>query len=291
MRKLLVIFLLFSLNAHSQIIRANNFYTPITTVSCAYDPDACAFFTAVTGGGDVLSADEKTVVDSSIKIFKAASMWNSTDLKVFYPFVGGTITSCKWNARDPRDLDAAFRITFGGTSTYSNGVAWNGTTGYGNTHLDASTNLTAGSCHLSYYTMTASTNGFDMGNLGSGIDNRTVMVINYFNVLYSEVYSYANAVVLGGQTAVAGFFVSNRTSATSLKVYRDNSEIGSNTTNETNVAPSGGLFIGAVNDGSGSPALNSDKKAGMITIGGGLDGTKLTALYNVQQLFKNILGR
>ena len=52
-------------------------------------------------------------------------------MKALYPFVGGTATSHKFNLKDPRDLDAAFRLQFNGGWTHnSNGVTPNGTNGY-----------------------------------------------------------------------------------------------------------------------------------------------------------------
>jgi hypothetical protein len=63
---------------------------------------------------------------------KAASIW--TKMKALYPFVGGTATTHKWNLKDPRDLDAAYRIQFNGGWTHnSNGIQGDGYTGYANT--------------------------------------------------------------------------------------------------------------------------------------------------------------
>lgn len=53
-----------------------------------------------------------------------------------YPFVGGSSTTHKYNLKDSRDADLAFRLTFVGGMTHSpSGVQWNGTNGYAWTYL------------------------------------------------------------------------------------------------------------------------------------------------------------
>jgi hypothetical protein len=36
-----------------------------------------------------------------------------------YPLVGGTQSTTKWNLKDPRDLDAAYRLSFYGNPVYA----------------------------------------------------------------------------------------------------------------------------------------------------------------------------
>ena len=50
--------------------------------------------------------------------------------------VGGTATTTKWNLKDPRDSDAAYRLIFKGTPVYaSTGVLFPTTADYADTHL------------------------------------------------------------------------------------------------------------------------------------------------------------
>ena len=70
-----------------------------------YDPDTTTYLTA-TG------LDEPTyghTLDALVKDLKATGLW--TKMQAIYPFVGGTAALHKWNLKDPRDLDAAYRLT------------------------------------------------------------------------------------------------------------------------------------------------------------------------------------
>lgn len=78
--------------------------------AAGYDPDAQAFFDAVEGGGDTLTTTEKDGTNQLVLDMKSLGVWSR--LYAFYPLVGSTSTSCKWNLKDPRDLDAAFRLTY-----------------------------------------------------------------------------------------------------------------------------------------------------------------------------------
>jgi len=105
----------------------------------AYDPDAQAFFTAsgLTGATN-LNAVNQLVLD-----LKAASIW--TKMKAIYPFVGGTAALHKWNLKDPRDLDAAYRLVFNGGWTHSStGALPNGTNAYANTFFNTDDVTTTG---------------------------------------------------------------------------------------------------------------------------------------------------
>ena len=69
-----------------------------------------------------------------------------------YPMIGGTQQSTKWNLKDPRDLDAAFRLTFYGTRcTAPTGVLFSTTSDYADTHLPDSMLPATNNNAISYY--------------------------------------------------------------------------------------------------------------------------------------------
>ena len=91
--------------------------SPTAAPPAGFDPDAQAFFTAVTNGGDTLTTTEENAVNQLVLDLKANSQW--TIAKFIYPLVGGTATSHKWNLKDPQDTDAAFRVTWGSNMAHN----------------------------------------------------------------------------------------------------------------------------------------------------------------------------
>jgi hypothetical protein len=76
----------------------------------SYDTDTLAFITAVENGGDTLSYIEKLALDDLVSGLKTYNIWDKHD--IIYPMLGGTTGSVKWNLKDPRDLDDAYRLEY-----------------------------------------------------------------------------------------------------------------------------------------------------------------------------------
>jgi hypothetical protein len=94
--------------------------------------------TAFSNAAGLTDAIQKSAVNTLVKDLKRYGLWSK--IKAFYPFVGGTATSHKWNLVDPRDLDAAYRLTFSGGWTHdSMGAQCNGTNTTSNTYLSLRT--------------------------------------------------------------------------------------------------------------------------------------------------------
>jgi hypothetical protein len=109
-------------------------------VISSLDPDAQAFITAA----GITDATQKDAVNQLVVDLKGYSIW--TKMKALYPFVGGTASTHKWNLKDPRDLDAAFRLVFSGGITHSSGgIQGNGVNGYYNTNFNLANNFSLSS--------------------------------------------------------------------------------------------------------------------------------------------------
>ena len=72
------------------------------------DPDAQAFITAAA----ITDPTQQAAINTLVVDLKGYSIW--TKMKALYPFVGGTASAHKFNLKDPRDLDSAFRLVFSG---------------------------------------------------------------------------------------------------------------------------------------------------------------------------------
>ncbi len=76
----------------------------VRVASGGTDADAQAFITATA----ITDLTQQTAINTLVTQLKTYGIW--TKMKALYPFVGGTATAHKFNLKDPRDLDAAFRL-------------------------------------------------------------------------------------------------------------------------------------------------------------------------------------
>jgi hypothetical protein len=208
--------------------------------------------------------------------------------------VGGTATSHKFNLANPVDSDAAFRLTFVGGGTHSsNGYLPNGSNAYANTFLLPSTSLTNNSTHLSYYSRTdALRNANEIGAItSSGI----ISLITRFGDgnLYADQYNFTTNRIVVANPNSTGLYISSRTSATSFKVFKNNTQFG--TTNTNTSTPSvntitSSMVIGAVNSNT-VPVNFSNRECAFSSIGDGLTDAEALAFYNAVQAFQTTLNR
>lgn len=92
------------------------------------DSDVLAFVAA----SGITDNTQKSAVNTLVTSLKGYSIWSS--LNAIYPFVGGTASTHKWNLKDPRDLNAAYRLSFSGGWTHnSNGITGNASNTYADT--------------------------------------------------------------------------------------------------------------------------------------------------------------
>jgi hypothetical protein len=104
------------------------FIKNIAAASVVFDTDAQAFITAA----GITNPTQQSAINTLVLGLKADSIW--TKMNALYPFVGGTATSHKYNLKDPRDLDAAYRLAFfGGMTHNANGIQGDGGSGYADT--------------------------------------------------------------------------------------------------------------------------------------------------------------
>jgi hypothetical protein len=122
----------------------------VGTTAPSYDTNAQAFITAA----NITEVTQQTAIDNLVKGLKTDGLW--TSLYAIYPIVGGTATTHKYNLKDPRDLDAAYRLQFNGGMTHSsNGILFNGTNGWADTSTINTINA------FGVYTRNSTDNGTD----------------------------------------------------------------------------------------------------------------------------------
>ena len=258
----------------------------------AVDPDAQAFITAAS----ITDPTQQSAINQLVVDLKGYNIWSK--MKALYPFVGGTAAQHKWNLKDPRDLDAAYRIFWSGGVTHSaNGVQFGGVNGWGNTNLSPSSTLTANNNHVSVYSRTAAarTNGsaVDWGQATSMTGDNAIFGTCRRSsnlALYFASDNIAQGGFIAANTNGSGMFVNSITSASSRKIYRNTSILGTLTTNVSQTFSSFNIAIGALNISTGAN-LYSDYQAAFFSIGDGLTDTEAANFYTAVQAFQTTLGR
>jgi hypothetical protein len=221
-------------------------------------------------------------------------------MKAIYPFVGGTASAHKFNLKDPRDLDAAFRLLFvGGWTHSSTGALPNGTSGYANTYLQPDNQSLYSNVALSYYsrTNTATSDRTEIGSYGNAANlfKAYAISISRASLSMSWFHDGNNALdrASGSNSISTGFYVATRISTTDNRIFKNASQLGINNTTAlhsllTNNAP---IYIAASNlDGTGAIQF-SNRECAFASISSGLTSAEVSNLYTRVQAFQTALSR
>jgi hypothetical protein len=250
-------------------------------VGLTTDPDAQAFITAAA----ITDPTQQAAIDNLVKGLKSDNIW--TKMKAIYPFVGGTASTHKWNLKDPRDLDAAFRLVFNGGWTHSsNGATPNGTNGYADTKLVPSSVLALNSSHFSYYIRNNYiANKHQIFTSSSG----TSYFGNYNDA--NQIYTAINDATGALANSVAytkGNFIGTRIDSLNVKLFVNstsyNKAYPSTSTTSANI-------IVAARNASGVFSLYSSEQIAFTTLGDGLNDTEALALNSRITTFQTALSR
>ena len=269
--------------------QVNKVYLGTNLIWTSIDPDAQAFITAA----GITDATQQSAINTLVTDLKGYSIW--TKMKAIYPFVGGTSSTHKWNLKDPRDLDAAFRLVFfGGGSHSSNGYLPNGVNSYADTKLTPNISLSLNNTSVSYYSRTNNTTGIDdfsviTDETDPNDASRLRLIINLSGSLIVDHYAVGQRINISNSNSL-GFYQSIRISSTNLKVYKNSSQFASNTTTSTGILPTYSLYLGAANRNS-SAIFFSNRQCAFASIGDGLTDTEAANLYTAVQAYQTTLNR
>ena len=222
-----------------------------------FDQNAQSFITAAS----ITDFIQQSAVDTLVKDLKKYNLWSK--MKAIYPFVGGTASSHKFNLKDPRDVDGAFRLVFTGGWTHTlNGVQGNGSNNVGNTNIVANTILSS---------TNGNQNAYDFGYTQFGL----------------ALYSSSSYFMWGSLTSASGsyspgMFTVSRIGDTHKGYYNNNILLTSTS--------AGAVSALTINLGFGAGTYSS-KTYSFATIGDGLTDTDAANLYSAVQKYQTTLGR
>ncbi len=247
------------------------------------DVDAEAFM--ASGAANITDATQRAAVTKLVIDLKAAGLWSK--MLAIYPFVGGSANSHKFNLKDPRDADAAYRLSFVGTWTHSStGVTPNGSS-YANTFLNPTTAaMSVSNKHISSYCRSTGATQCLIGAFTSSQGDG--LFPNFSNA--SDNYStISRTPTLNSGGASQGFHVANRVSTSEFQYTRNDSNLMTDT-RAIGTNPNHSYYIGARNDG-GAAIQGSASQQAFVTIGHGLTSTERTSLYTAVSQFNSLLSR
>jgi len=252
-------------------------YVPLG--GAATDADAQAFITAA----GITDATQQSAVNQLVLDLKSANIW--TKMKAIYPILGGSASSHAINLKTPGTYNLSFATGMNHSST---GMTSNGSSGYANSNLNGNTVLSATSNHMSFYSGTQVTaSQYEMGAIN----------VNQYSLALNESVTTKKNIILGSypsnwanvtNTNTKGFQIGSKTSATSLKLYWNNSNVATNTASYSSALPSANIYICALNY---STLFYSTKECRFASIGDGLTDTEAANFYTAVNAYQTTLGR
>lgn len=238
--------------------------------------------------GVKLTRAELDYIRSIVGGLYATGIWQRSS--VIYGIVGGNAWKHKWNWKDMRDVDGAYRLTYSGTITHSsNGMQFNGLDSYSLTYFNPSIECVNDATILHYTNQY--TSGVENGLLSniSGVVKRftsSYLSGNFFSQFKTNSYNFTTAITTG--TKISTTSVSSiRGFLRGLKVIDQSTVSGS--------FPNSNMIIGARASDTGSGFFISEYMAGSISFfalsNKSLTDTQAIQSSNIITYSQGILGR
>ena len=249
--------------------------------AAGFDSDAQAFITAAA----ITDVTQQNAINTLVVDLKGYSIW--TKMKAIYPIVGGVASSHKYNLKDPRDLDAAFRLAFTNAWTHSStGMTPNGTSAFADTNLSISGQMTASNASFGIYSRTNDTTGLKV--IGT-YDNTNISRM-WINLTNGNIQIADTGVISYTANPSTGFFMSRRDATNFNESYKNGVSLGSVINNFS--VFNRNFYLGAINN-SGTPNYYSNHQLAFAFLGGNsaLTNTDAGNLYTAVQAYQTTLSR
>lgn len=254
--------------------------------SVSVDPDAQAFINA----SGITDSIQQNAINQLVVNLKSFGLW--AKMKAIYPFVGHTATTHKWNLKDPRDLNAAFRLVFSGGWNHSNtGAKPNGTNAYAETFYNFSLNSTNSNVSYGLYSRhIGALSGYELGALDGNYCGVTTSIANPDG----NTYFCANNFVLNGAgnhvvSDFRGFFVINKVDISTQRMFKNGVQVRQSGTTQ-NTTSNNNAILGARRVVSIIEQYNSREHA-FTYFGETLTNLEISNLYTAVQTYQTSLGR
>lgn len=245
-----------------------------------YDADAQQF---ITNAGITVD-EQKVALNTLVKQLKDSSLW--TKFKAIYPMVGGTAATTKWNLKDPRDLDLAYRITWNGAPDFKNtGVTCLTVADWGDTHL-ADSVLLYDNSSMSFYSGTQNqVAGYDMGCSNNVFPYNIMAIYENFTDDIVNTWFHAFGDIQYQPTITTGLFINS--SYGGHVVRYDNGKPAFRYRAPVDSYTNSAVTIGKLVDNSHLGL----KECRFASLGDGLTDAEALTFYNIVKKFESSLAR
>jgi hypothetical protein len=215
----------------------------------------------------------------------SVDLWTNSD--AIYPIVGGSASQHTGNLKDPRNLDAAFRLAFSGGWTHdTNGMTGNGVNTFANTFFNSLNNFTTSNSRSFIYSRTnVNETKYDIGAISGS--NETAVTTRFIGNFFVNLGSNA-AYGLIANADSRGLFGFIRRDASNTLGFKNGINVITHA--ETEVRPNQNLYLGGINNG-GTAAAFSSRNYSFAVFGQAISDTNALLEYQIIQQFQTDLGR
>lgn len=262
----------------------------VTTANITYtDADAIAYSTA----SGISTMQQQESVHVLFNGLKSNALY--AKIQAGWLFKGATANNQKFNIKNPQDTDAAFRLQFFGTGTYSDlGFQTNGSNAYADTKFIPSANQNVNSNGL---TVVVGTNNnvvpadaWEIGGFNSGTQC-SILTTKSGNTTFKRQLGLNNAtyVVQSGINDAKGIYTGLKILSNLNKFYRNGLIIGSGLGGGT--LPTSKIFIGNISVNNAPNASYSSQRIQMAFMHEGLTDAEVVKMHEIIDLSEIIAGR
>jgi hypothetical protein len=255
------------------IFRNSSLFSNSVTVSTSnyvYDSESISF-NSICGITIEIEKESNHILFSELK---ASNLWGR--INAIYPFKGGTQTSCKFNAKNPIDSDAAFRLTYLNTININRFGFFGGSA---RTSLIPSNVNLLNSNALTIYTGNTLAAGYDIGAWSSSYTKVCVLGARFANNNNSK-RGYANGTLIEliNNSDSRGSISITKQSATVSKLIKDGVVIKSGASGGT--LPTHEVYIGSMN-AANSVFASSNNRIQIAAIHEGFSDSETVLFHSI----------
>jgi hypothetical protein len=249
-----------------------------------FDIDALAFINAAA----ITDLNQQIAINTLVEQLKINGIW--TKMKAIYPIVGGTASSHKYNLKDPRDLDVAYRLTFStGLTHSSSGINFAVGNNFALVNGLNLQSLSQNNTSFAYYNKSVIT--FDNVRVIVGINTSTAqyqhMIAGYaFGNRYAGIFNNSENDAKNNNLGALGFKMINRVTSTNYSIFDNGSKVQTITNNSTTPLNTN-ITLGRTGTGSANIQMN----LAFFNVGDGLTDTEASNFYTAVQAFQTTLNR